>query len=222
MDVRIQIAMQVIVGVAFVYTICTVFVGMSGVSILHQHRRRRSAKSQLSGHGVGFTAFDAMLRSFIAMVVVFGSVAWATGCVGRDVPSRVTTETLLAVKPGMTYEELENTVGPPFCYQRSGIRQVGEKTFTNHPVLCFREGATSLPTELRKADLILHYSKDTWNLFFPRVYISTSGGKVGGVYVKESAFYDDAGIYSRNEDWARGGKFYAGGSKERLRELLGR
>ncbi|HYM21649.1 MAG TPA: hypothetical protein VEU08_00505 [Vicinamibacterales bacterium] len=149
----------------------------------------------------------------------------ATGCSYRAyVPDRVTTDGLLAIKNGMTYPQVESLIGPPLC-----ARDIQDSTLTSAARAmaddltrdCYpmrRSTTTAVPPELRDvADLTLSYANANRSWTDLKIYIGFARGKIRSVYIKE----DNMGICCQDYGQPTS-PFYWIGSREHLRDLIGR
>jgi len=126
--------------------------------------------------------------------------ALAVGC-RPNIPEKVTTDGLLAVKRGMSYDEMVAVIGHPLCY--------AEK--------CFGQ-PTAVPSGFLEADTLnLSYSQPSAHPFYdPAIYINITKGSVRSVYIK----HQDYGICCM--EGLPTSPYYWIGSRELLLELIGR
>jgi hypothetical protein len=137
------------------------------------------------------------------------------------IPEKVTTDGLLAIRPGMTYAEMENLIGPPLC-----VVQVEDSKFNDADKAaalsakdCRRPWtARQVPAQLRNVEeLTLSYAEPHGGSFTdPSIYLHLTAGAVHGVYIKKG----DYGICCK--DGLPTSPFYWIGSRKLLHDLVGR
>jgi hypothetical protein len=138
------------------------------------------------------------------------------------VPEKVTADGLLAVRRGMTYEEVEALIGPPLCvssFEDERMSEVDRKFARALVADCgpLQISTISVPANLRgAAKLNLSYAEPSESHTDPNIYLNFKAGHVASVYIKKG----DMGICCR-EDLATG-PFYGVGSREVLHDLIGR
>jgi hypothetical protein len=161
--------------------------------------------------GVSFSR----VLSVLATAAIFGCAAY--------VPPQVTTDGLLAIKNGMSYAEVERLIGPPLCVVAMEDTTLSGNDAKNANELVNSCGpshktTTSVPQELRNVQkLSLSYAEPrAKNFTDPNIYVSFSMDAVTSVYIKK----DDLGICCM--EGLPTSPFYGGGSRETLRELIGR
>jgi len=160
---------------------------------------------------------DSVLRVLLVLVVL----VLLTGC-HAYIPEKVTTDGLLAIKKGMTYDEVENLIGPPLCIVAIEDPRFGEtdkRVATDLIGGCNPSARTtrSVPQALRKAaQLSVSYAEPRASFMNPRIYLNFKTGHVGSVYIKK----DDFGICCM--DGLPTSPYYWIGSRKVLQELVGR
>ena len=138
------------------------------------------------------------------------------------VPEKVTADGLLTIKPGMTYGELETLIGPPVCVvsiEDSSFNEADKKMADAVVRDCVpsQRSTRSVPPKFREAaELSLSYAEPRASFTNPNIYVHLKVGRVAGVYIKK----DDYGVCCM--DGLPTSPFYGGGSRELLRELVGR
>jgi hypothetical protein len=158
------------------------------------------------------------------LVLALGVLTASALCGCRAyIPPAVTTDGLLAIKKGMTYAEVENLIGPPLCVIEVDTADLTEEDAAIASGLlrdCKQspKTPTSVPLRLRQAaELSLSYAEPRETLFTdPAIYVHLSNGAVTSVYIKK----DDLGICCM--EGQPNSPFYWVGSREVLRELVGR
>jgi len=122
------------------------------------------------------------------------------------IPDRVTADGLLALKKGMSYEDVEALVGPPLCV-------IEEEPYQPH---CHSE-PVSVPAELRNKRVALSFAENLpWSIHPFKIYVNLANGSLTGVYIK----YDDLGVCCM--DGLPTSPFYWIGSRDFLRKEIGR
>jgi hypothetical protein len=160
-------------------------------------------------------------------------VAWSALFLGACsfptyIPEKVTTDGLLAIRPGMTYAEMEDLIGPPLCIVQIEDSQFNveeaqlndeDKAAALSGQACRRPwAARQVPPQLRTvSELTLSYAEPHGSAFTdPSIYIHLSAGVVSSVYIKK----DDFGICCK--DGLPTSPFYWIGSRKLLYDLVGR
>ena len=122
----------------------------------------------------------------------------------------------------MTYGEVETLIGPPLCVVSVEDARLSEadKELADAVVRdCVSSQRTtrSVPPKLREAaELSLSYAEPRASFTNPNIYVHLKVGRVTSVYIKK----DDYGVCCL--DGLPTSPFYGGGSRELLREQVGR
>ncbi len=137
----------------------------------------------------------------------------------------MTTDGLLAIRPGMTYGEVETIIGPPVCiasvsddaFSPADRKRVDDLVRGCHRMSYWTTPRSLVPAHFVDADsLDLSYAEPRESLMDPNIYVSFRRGRVVSVYVKDG----DEGICCM--DGQPNSPFYWIGSRRLLRDLIGR
>jgi hypothetical protein len=197
-----------------------------------EHRRREpygltaTLKSDVPGawavtHGPRKTESGRLMARAI-LTIAMCCVLSSACSIGTYIPTAVTTERLLEIRDEMTYEQVEALIGPPLCVSSiEDDKLSAADTRLAHDLVrsCgpFQRSTTSVPVNLRQAaKLNLSYAEPRESLVDPNIYVNFRGGRVAGIYVKR----DDLGICCMNG--LDSSPFFGGGSRDALRDLIGR
>jgi hypothetical protein len=147
---------------------------------------------------------DPAVRITVPALICF--IALSTGCAPK-IPETVTTDGLLTLKKGMSYEEVEALVGPPLC-----VSEHGEYYWE----YCLST-PSSVPEGLRNDKITLSYAEDSrWAVHSLKIYVNLANRHLTNVYIK----YDDYGVCCM--DGLATSPFYWIGSRDMLRNVIGR
>jgi hypothetical protein len=169
-----------------------------------------------AGRGRRTVTMSRCVLTVACSALFFGACSFPT-----YIPEKVTTDGLLAIRPGMTYTEMENLIGPPLCIvEVEDSKLIDEdKVSAASAQDCRRPwAARPVPPRLRNvADLTLSYAEPRGSLFTdPSIYLNLKAGVVRSVYIKK----DDFGICCM--DGLPTSPFYWIGSRKLLHDLVGR
>src|SRR3954470_2796276 len=142
-------------------------------------------------------------------VSVLALLCWSmlpASCSPR-IPDNVTTDGLLTLKKGMSYDDIEALIGPPLCV----IEEAPYRT------RCHGEPVSVQP-ELRNQRITLSYAEASAPVSIHpfKIYVNLANGSLTSVYIK----YDDFGICCM--DGLPTSPFYWIGSRDFLLKHIGR
>jgi hypothetical protein len=153
--------------------------------------------------------------------VVFGLFFGLSQWVGRDVPDRLTADRLMAVRPDMSYADLERILGAPLCYTPDGRLQVGDHAYAPLPTVCAPSGTVAPPASTRARGVSLVYARPVRRPRYPRIQVHVRAVRLTSVDVDDFFLFDDEGVYNCDA-YAPDGQFFGGSSRDTLLRLIGR
>jgi hypothetical protein len=147
------------------------------------------------------------INPFAAVLAATMSLA---GCGGADLASHVTVDGILALRRGMSYEQVVSKIGEPFemerelpPHQENGLTVVGRQV----PTVQTGEGHV----------VLIYFRRMRWVTRYPMLWVHLRDGHVNEIYAKRHDLVDSTGIYgygpNDKEPW---------GTAEALRQVFPR
>jgi hypothetical protein len=150
-----------------------------------------------------------MKRTHLFAIVIAAAMTGLTACGGADLAPHVTIDGILALRPGMSYEEVVSKIGEPFEmtrelpeHEENGVMVIGREV----PILETNEGHV----------VLIYFRRIKWATHYPMLWVHLRDGHVDEIYAKRHDFMDSTGIYGysrREERW---------GSADTLRQVFPR
>jgi len=128
-----------------------------------------------------------MRRRHLLAVIAAAMITMAA-CSGADLAPGVTIDGILALRPGMSYEDVVRTIGKPF----EMTRELPEHLENGRPVI-----GREVPTVQTDQGhvVLIYFRRMKWVTQYPMLWVHLRDGYVEDIYAKRHDLVDSTGIY---------------------------